>query len=71
MKNSLFALIFASLALGSLAPAQAAVETYDIDPVHTWVGFSVSHFFTKVPGFFGDVVIHVEADLRKPLPATP
>ena len=47
MKRSILALIFAGLALGSLASAQAAVETYDIDPVHTWVGFTVSHFFTK------------------------
>jgi polyisoprenoid-binding protein YceI len=21
--------------------------------VHTWVGFTISHFFTKVPGYFG------------------
>jgi polyisoprenoid-binding protein YceI len=55
MKRSIFALIFASLALGSIAPARATVETYNIDPVHTWVGFSVAHFFTKVPGYFGRV----------------
>jgi polyisoprenoid-binding protein YceI len=28
------------------------VETYAIDPVHSSVGFSVRHFFTKVPGSF-------------------
>jgi polyisoprenoid-binding protein YceI len=55
MKRSRLALVIAGLALSSLASAQAAVETYDIDPVHTWVGFTVSHFFTKVPGFFGKV----------------
>src|SRR5664279_1679373 len=55
MKHFLLALFVAGLALGSLSSAQAAVETYDIDPVHTWVGFTVSHFFTKVPGFFGKV----------------
>ena len=55
MKRSILALVFAGLAFGSLASAQAAVETYDIDPVHTWVGFTVSHFFTKVPGFFSKV----------------
>ena len=55
MKRSILALVFAGIALGSLASAQAAVETYDIDPVHTWVGFSISHFFTKVPGFFSKV----------------
>ena len=55
MKHSLLSLFVASLALGPLASAQAAIETYNIDPVHTWVGFTVSHFFTKVPGYFGKV----------------
>jgi polyisoprenoid-binding protein YceI len=53
MKRSILALVFASLVLGPLTSAEAAVETYDIDPVHTWVGFTISHFFTKVPGYFG------------------
>ena len=53
MKRSILALVFASLVLGLLTSAKAAVETYDIDPVHTWVGFTISHFFTKVPGYFG------------------
>ena len=55
MKHSLVAAVITSLAFSSLTPAQAVVETYDIDPVHTWVGFSVAHFFTKVPGYFGKV----------------
>jgi len=55
MKRTTPFLLAASLALGSLASTKAAVETYDIDPVHTWVGFTVGHFFTKVPGFFGKV----------------
>jgi len=55
MKRSILALGFTGLLLGSLVSAPAAVETYDIDPVHTWVGFTVSHFFTKVPGYFGKV----------------
>ena len=55
MKRSLLALVFVGLALASLSSAKAAVETYDIDPVHTWVGFTVSHFFTKVPGYFSKV----------------
>ena len=53
MKRSILALVFASLVLGPLTSAEAAIETYDIDPVHTWVGFTISHFFTKVPGYFG------------------
>jgi polyisoprenoid-binding protein YceI len=55
MKNYLRSLIIATFTLGSLASAQAAVQSYDIDPVHTWVGFTVSHFFTKVPGYFSEV----------------
>ena len=55
MKRSMFALLAVGLGLGSLVSAPAAVETYDIDPVHTWVGFTVGHFFTPVPGFFGKV----------------
>ena len=53
MKRSILALVFASLILGLLTSGKAAAETYDIDPVHTWVGFTISHFFTKVPGYFG------------------
>ena len=55
MKHSLLTLVIAALALGSLTSAKAAIETYNIDPVHTWVGFSVAHFFTKVPGYFSKV----------------
>jgi polyisoprenoid-binding protein YceI len=55
MKRSLLILAIAALALGSSIPAKAALETYEIDPVHTWVGFSVAHFFTKVPGYFSKV----------------
>src|SRR5664280_1744557 len=55
MKHSRLALVFAGFALGLLVSAHAAVETYDIDPVHTWVGFTVRHFFTQVPGFFSKV----------------
>ena len=55
MKRSLLALVMTALALGSLTSVRAAVETYNIDPVHTWVGFSIAHFFTKVPGYFSKV----------------
>ena len=55
MKRFLLALVFAGVAFVWLTSATAAVETYNIDPVHTWVGFTVSHFFTKVPGYFGNV----------------
>ena len=55
MKRSLLAIVITGLALGSLTSANAAIETYNIDPVHTWVGFSIAHFFTKVPGYFSVV----------------
>jgi len=42
----------AVFAVGLLAPARAAVETYKIDPVHSTVGFTIRHFFTSVPGVF-------------------
>jgi polyisoprenoid-binding protein YceI len=38
------------LALG--ATAHAAVETYQIQPAHSSVNFSVKRFFTKIPGAF-------------------
>jgi polyisoprenoid-binding protein YceI len=38
--------------LGLFATARAEVETYNIDPVHSSVGFTARHIFTKVPGSF-------------------
>jgi len=55
MKHSILSLIVVVATLGFFGSANAAIETYDIDPVHTWVGFTVSHFFTKVPGYFSAV----------------
>ena len=52
MKRSDRFLLLAVGMLGLLAPAQAAVETYKIDPVHSSVGFSIRHFFSNVPGVF-------------------
>jgi polyisoprenoid-binding protein YceI len=44
---SLTAIVFSLL-----ASARAASETYVIDRVHSSVGFSIRHFFSKVPGSF-------------------
>ena len=55
MKSAKFFLLSAALTFGSMVSARAAVETYNIDPVHTWVGFNAMHFFTKVPGYFASV----------------
>ena len=55
LPHSPIALLIAALVFVPLSSATAAVETYDIDPAHTWVGFSIGHFFTKVPGYFSKV----------------
>ena len=46
----------AVLALALLGPALASAEPvpFQIDPVHSQVGFSVRHFFGQVPGRFND-----------------
>jgi len=46
------AAVAALLTLAFTASAQAAVETYALDPSHTVVGFSIRHFFSQVPGSF-------------------
>ena len=52
MKNLPRLLVLCVLSLGLFASARAAVETYTIDPVHSSVGFSIRHVFSKVPGSF-------------------
>ena len=49
--NSRF-LLAASLGLGLVNVAAAAVETYAIDVVHSSVAFSIRHFVSKVHGKF-------------------
>ena len=68
MNKSLRLLSLAGLALGLLVSARAASETYAIDPVHSSVGFSIRHVFSKVPGSFtkfsGTITVD-RADLEK------
>lgn len=45
-------ILLSTLALCLGLSAQAAVETYKIDSAHSSIGFSIRHFFTKVPGEF-------------------
>ena len=44
-------LLFSALVLA--APAQAAPQTFEIDPVHSRVEFTIRHMFSKVTGNFG------------------
>ena len=62
MIHSRLALIITGFALYAIVPTQAAVETYDIDPAHTWVGFSVGHFFTTLSGTFNKVTGKIIVD---------
>jgi len=55
---------FLSLALGVVGAATA--ETWEIDPVHSTVGFKVRHFFAKQAGEFNDFSGTIEFDPAKP-----
>ena len=52
--------------LGMASAASAAPQTYDIDPVHSQVGFTVRHFFSKVPGQFKQFSGAILADEKNP-----
>lgn len=45
-------LLFALASFAAAWSAQAAVETFTIDPAHSSVSFRIRHFFTPVPGQF-------------------
>ena len=50
-------------ALGFMtSPANAAMETYNIDKDHTNIGFRIKHFFSKVPGRFNQFQGTIELD---------
>lgn len=52
--------------LGMATAASAAPQTYDIDTVHSQVGFSVRHFFSRVPGHFKQFSGVILADEKDP-----
>jgi polyisoprenoid-binding protein YceI len=64
MKSSLKILLLAIVAIGlasTASNASAAIETYNIDPVHSSVGFTIRHAVGRVPGrftkFSGTIVV--------------
>ena len=57
--------IFAATFALTLAQASAA-EKFEIDPVHSTVGFKVKHLFSYVTGRFNDVQGTITADAAKP-----
>ncbi|EHH67524.1 YceI family protein [Gluconobacter morbifer] len=78
MKSRFFLLPFAALTFASIAPysasgqvvtnpSQAQSGTYDVEPGHTQVGFSVLHFgFTNYQGTFSDVSGTLELNDKNP-----
>jgi polyisoprenoid-binding protein YceI len=61
MKNYLKILLLCVVAFGLVSAAKATVETYNIDPVHSSVGFTIRHAVGRVPGrftkFSGTIVV--------------
>ena len=57
--------IFAATLALTLAHASAA-EKFEIDPVHSTIGFKVKHLFSYVTGRFNDVQGTISADAAKP-----
>jgi len=64
VKRLHFAAVLALLSLASAA--SAAPLTFDIDKVHSQVGFSIRHFFSKVPGQFKDFSGTIVMDQERP-----
>ncbi|MDB6167566.1 MAG: YceI family protein [Verrucomicrobia bacterium] len=62
MKKTCHLLLASILAVGLLASARAAVETYAIDPVHSSAVFSVRHMVSKFTGSFTKVTGTVTVD---------
>jgi polyisoprenoid-binding protein YceI len=54
------------LALALAGNAQAAPQSWTIDPNHSQVGFSIRHFFSKVPGNFTKFSGTIVYDPAKP-----
>lgn len=57
---------FLALTLALASAASAAPATWSIDPSHSQVGFSIRHFFSKVPGTFSKFSGSVVYDPQKP-----
>jgi polyisoprenoid-binding protein YceI len=69
MRNAFRALALV-LALSFASAVQAAPTTYAIDTVHSNVGFTVRHFFSKVPGTFQKFSGTIVYDPANPTAAT-
>ena len=66
MKSFRSLLLGGSILAASLAPALAAPETYEIDPVHSQVGFTIRHFVSRVAGHFAKFSGQITVDQETP-----
>jgi polyisoprenoid-binding protein YceI len=66
MKQSAKLVLIAGLALGMVNLVSAAAETYKIDPVHSSVGFSLRHGFSKFTSSFTKVAGSIVYDEASP-----
>ena len=67
MKRIHVALAVALVSFASAASAASAAPLrFDIDKVHSQVGFSIRHFFSKVPGRFNDYSGTIVMDEKNP-----
>ncbi|HET9941241.1 MAG TPA: YceI family protein [Candidatus Eisenbacteria bacterium] len=64
--RKLISATFLALTLAFASAASAAPATWSIDPSHSQVGFSIRHFFSKVPGTFSKFTGSVVYDPQKP-----
>ena len=62
MKKINYLLLASVLAFGLLASANAAVETYTIDPVHSSAGFTLRHMVSRFTGSFTKVTGTITVD---------
>lgn len=58
----------AALLFGAASGEALAADTYSIDPTHSNIGFTVRHFFSRVPGHFTKVdgtIVYDTQDITK------
>ena len=62
------ALVAAATMVSSAAPAES--HTWKVDPAHTEINFSISHFFTPVTGSFEEFEVDLDYDAENPAHST-
>ncbi len=58
--------LVAAAPLATAAPAAAEQNSWSVDPAHTEINFSVSHFFTPVTGSFEEFEVDLDYNAENP-----